>query len=80
MANAGTQAVPSGVKRPGEIDPATLASILDRVRAQSVADPSSNPILLFALDLTLQIDRGQISLDDEETALHSGPDAVAVEL
>jgi phosphoenolpyruvate carboxylase len=62
MANAGPQAAASGVKSPGEIDPATLGSILDRVRAQSAADPSSNPILLFALDLTLRIDRGQISL------------------
>ena len=44
-----------------------LGSILNRVRAQAAGDPSGNPILLFALDLTLRIDRGEISLDGLES-------------
>jgi phosphoenolpyruvate carboxylase len=51
----------------GAIDTATLGSILSRVRAQAAADPLSNPILLFALDLTLRIDRGEIDLDGLES-------------
>jgi phosphoenolpyruvate carboxylase len=43
-----------------------LGSILNRVRAQAAADPSGNPILLFALDLTMRMDRGEISLDGLE--------------
>jgi phosphoenolpyruvate carboxylase len=39
-----------------------LASILEKVRGLAAADPSSNPILLFALDLTLRIDRGELGL------------------
>ena len=49
------------------IDTATLGSILSRVRAQAAADPLSNPILLFALDLTLRMDRGEIDLDGLES-------------
>jgi phosphoenolpyruvate carboxylase len=51
----------------GAIDTAALGSILSRVRAQAAADPLSNPILLFALDLTLRIDRGEIDLDGLES-------------
>jgi phosphoenolpyruvate carboxylase len=51
----------------GAIDTAMLGSILSRVRAQAAADPLSNPILLFALDLTLRIDRGEIDLDGLES-------------
>jgi hypothetical protein len=39
----------------GAIDTSMLGSILNRVRAQAAADPLSNPILPFALDLTLRI-------------------------
>ena len=64
----GTQAASSGVvKAAGAIDTAMLGSILNRVRAQAAADPFSNPILLFALDLTLRIDRGEINLDELES-------------
>jgi phosphoenolpyruvate carboxylase len=48
---------------PCAIDPAMLGSIMSRVRTQASADPFSNPILLFALDLTLRMDRGEIDLD-----------------
>src|SRR6202167_4244903 len=51
---------------PCAIDPAMLGSILSRARAQAAADPLSNPILLFALDLTLRMDRGEIDLDGLE--------------
>ncbi len=46
-----------------------LGSILSRVRTQAAADPFSNPILLFALDLTLRMDRGEIDLDGLETVV-----------
>ena len=49
------------------LDAAMLGSILNRVRAQAAADPFSNPILLFALELTLRIDRGEIELDGLES-------------
>ena len=49
------------------LDTAMLGSIMSRVRAQAAADPQSNPILLFALDLTLQMDRGEIDLDGLES-------------
>src|SRR5271168_971140 len=52
---------------PCAIDPAMLGSILSRVRTQAAADPFSNPILLFALDLTLRIDRGEIDLKELES-------------
>ena len=51
----------------GALDTAMLSSILSRVRAQAAADPLSNPILLFALDLTLRMDRGEIDLDGLES-------------
>ena len=51
----------------GAIDTAMLGSILSRVRAQAAADPLSNPILLFALDLTLRMDRGEIDFDGLES-------------
>ncbi len=51
----------------GTIDTAMLGSILHRVRAQAAADPFSNPILLFALELTLRIDRGEIDLVELES-------------
>jgi phosphoenolpyruvate carboxylase len=67
MARAGTQAAANGLNVPGVIDPVMLGSILNRARAQAAADPFSNPILLFALDLTLRIDRGEINLDGLES-------------
>lgn len=54
---------------PGTIDPAMLGAILSRVRTQAAGDPFSNPILLFALDLTLRMDRGEISLDGLESVV-----------
>lgn len=60
MADAGAPAAHGGVSA---IDSATLAAALARIRAQTAGDPFSNPILLFALDLTLRIDRGEIDLD-----------------
>ena len=57
---------PSSQKN-GALDAVKLASISNRVRAQAAADPFSNPILLFALDLTLRIDRGEIDLGGLET-------------
>ena len=62
MASGGTQTAVNGVSAGGAIDAAALASVMNRVRAQAAADPSSNPILLFALDLTLKLDRGEINL------------------
>src|SRR5271155_4525084 len=50
----------------GAIDSPMLGSILNRVRAQAAADPLSNPILLFALDLRLRMDRGEIDIDGLE--------------
>ena len=46
-----------------------LGSIMSRVRTQASADPFSNPILLFALDLTLRMDRGEIDLDGLESVV-----------
>ncbi|HLW69094.1 MAG TPA: phosphoenolpyruvate carboxylase [Candidatus Binataceae bacterium] len=57
----------NGVSAPGAIDAGVLGSILSRVQAQAAADPFSNPILLFALDLMLRIDRGEINLDGLES-------------
>jgi phosphoenolpyruvate carboxylase len=48
---------------PGALD---LAAILSRVQAQAAADPFSNPILLFALDQILRMDRGELTLDGIE--------------
>ena len=67
MTSVGTQAGPSGVGAAGATDTAALGSILNRVRAQAAADPSGNPILLFALDLTLRMDRGELDLDGLES-------------
>ena len=53
----------------GAIDAAMLGSIMSRVRTQAAADPFSNPILLFALDLTLRMDRGEIDLDGLESVV-----------
>jgi phosphoenolpyruvate carboxylase len=72
MASAGTRGVEdSVVQPPGPADTATLGSIMNRVRAQAAADPFSNPILLFALDLTLRMDRGEITLKSLEGAIQS---------
>jgi phosphoenolpyruvate carboxylase len=49
------------------IDVAMLGAIWNRVRAQAAADPFSNPILLFALDLSMRIDRGELDLELLET-------------
>jgi phosphoenolpyruvate carboxylase len=43
---------------------AALESTLANLRERAAADPFSNPIVLFALDLTRRIDRGDISQDD----------------
>src|ERR1700693_6563075 len=51
---------------PDAINTTTLGSILNRARTQASADPFSNPILLFALDLTLRMGRGEINLDGLE--------------
>jgi phosphoenolpyruvate carboxylase len=67
VADAGTQAAASVDNAPRVIDAAMLGSMLNRARAQAAADPFSNPILLFALDLTLRIDRGEIDLDGLES-------------
>jgi len=67
MASAGTRGVENGISAPaGTADTVMLNSAMNRVRAQAVADPFSNPILLFALDLTLRIDRGEITLQKLE--------------
>jgi phosphoenolpyruvate carboxylase len=63
MANGRLRAA-SDAKAIGGIDVATLGSILSRAQAQAAGDPSSNPILLFALNLTLRIDRGELALDE----------------
>jgi phosphoenolpyruvate carboxylase len=55
-----------GAHSRASIDTATLAAMLDKARGQAAADPSSNPILLFALDLTLRMDRGEIGLGELE--------------
>ena len=62
MASAESQSVANGINAPRAIDTVTLISILNRVKAQAAVDPLSNPILLFALDLTLRMDRGEINL------------------
>jgi hypothetical protein len=69
MADAGTQVTANGVNAPAAVDAAMLGSILTRVQAQAAADPFSNPILLFALDLTLRIDRREITLDGLESLI-----------
>jgi hypothetical protein len=57
----------SGDNTPRAIDTATLGTMLNRARAHAASDPFSNPILLFALDLTLRMDRGEIDLDGLES-------------
>ena len=50
--------------------PASLAALdaeLATLRERSAADPFSNSIVLFAIDLSRRIDRGEISLDDLDT-------------
>jgi phosphoenolpyruvate carboxylase len=47
--------------------PVTLASLeaaLANFQARSAADPFSNPIVLFAIELTRQIDRAEVGLGD----------------
>jgi phosphoenolpyruvate carboxylase len=66
MASFGTQSVANGADTPSIVDTVMIGSIMNRVRAQAAADPFSNPILLFALELTLRIDRGEITLDSLE--------------
>ena len=66
MASAGTQMRVNGVNVGGAMDAVALASLMNRVRAQAAADPSGNPILLFALDLALKLDRDEINLDGLE--------------
>ncbi|HTT74620.1 MAG TPA: phosphoenolpyruvate carboxylase [Candidatus Binataceae bacterium] len=63
MASFGTQPVANGANTPSTADIVMIGSIMNRVRAQAAADPFSNPILLFALELTLRIDRGDVTLD-----------------
>ncbi|MBF6559711.1 MAG: phosphoenolpyruvate carboxylase [Candidatus Binataceae bacterium] len=48
-------------------NPDALAAVLADLRARAAADPFSNPILLFALNLTRRIDRGEITLEGLET-------------
>jgi len=67
MAKAEMHAEANGDNAAGAIDIEMLASMLNRVRTQAAADPFSNPILLFALDLTLRIDRGEIDLKELES-------------
>src|ERR1700746_3603680 len=46
---------------------ATLASLeaaLANMRDRAALDPFSNPIVLFAIDLTRRIDRREIDIDD----------------
>ena len=61
-----SQAAVNDANTAAGVDIAMLGSILDRVRAQAAADPFSNPILLFALDLSLRMDRGEIDVDGLE--------------
>lgn len=69
MASAGTPTAAIGADALGAIDTTMLGSILSRVRAQAAADPFSNPILLFALDLTMRIDRREINLEGLESVV-----------
>ena len=67
MSRAEIQAEANGDNTSEPIDTKMLGSMLNRVRAQAAADPFSNPILLFALELTLRIDRGEIDLVELES-------------
>jgi phosphoenolpyruvate carboxylase len=67
MLSAGTRAAADELNAVGVVDAAMLGSMLSRVQTQAAADPFSNPILLFALDLTLRIDRREIHLDGLES-------------
>jgi len=69
MASAEGHTAANGINAPRAIDTVTLISILNRVKAQAAVDPLSNPILLFALDLTLRMDRGEINLGGLETVV-----------
>jgi phosphoenolpyruvate carboxylase len=54
--------------------PITLASLESRLakqRERAEVDPFSNPIMLFAIDLARQIDRGEISLSDLDQIVQS---------
>src|ERR1700683_357270 len=67
MAQPEKQSAENGAGPAAVIDVATLGAIWNRVRAQAAADPFSNPILLFALDLSMRIDRGDLDLELLET-------------
>jgi phosphoenolpyruvate carboxylase len=69
MASAEGHTAANGINAPRSIDTVTLISILNRVKAQAAVDPLSNPILLFALDLTLRMDRGEINLGGLEAVV-----------
>jgi phosphoenolpyruvate carboxylase len=63
MATTPWGSIASEISSPGAIEARNLAAALDRIKTHGGADPYSNPILLFALELTLRIDRGEIGLD-----------------
>jgi phosphoenolpyruvate carboxylase len=67
VGRAEIQAEVNGDSTSEVIDTKMLGSMLNRVRAQAAADPFSNPILLFALEMTLRIDRGEIDLVELES-------------
>ena len=46
------------------VTPAALGAALAVMRERATADPFSNPIVLFALDLTRKIDRGELNEED----------------
>jgi phosphoenolpyruvate carboxylase len=53
----------SGDEKP-PVTLASLESVLAKLRERAEADPSSNPIVLFAIDLMRRIDSGEITFSD----------------
>jgi phosphoenolpyruvate carboxylase len=59
----------SPTRDPAAAHTALLADVMRELRARAEADPFANPVLLFALDLTLRVDRGDLSPDDVEAVV-----------
>ncbi len=66
MATTTSGSIANEINSPTAIDARSLAVTLDRIKAHAAGDPYSNPILLFALDLTLSIDRGELDVNGLE--------------
>lgn len=54
----------AGVDDRPPVTPVSLEAALAALRKRAAVDPFSNPVVLFALDLTRRIDRGEVEIGD----------------